>query len=97
MELEVFTSVLTGSLGALAFLCVAVWALVNGVVHPNRAYQAQVDRVTLLQEENHHLNASIIELTNNNTELQVDLATLKAEVAYLRNQLEGLLREGRRV
>ena len=90
MSLEIFQNVLTGSLGALAFLCIAVWALVKGIVHPDRAYQAQLERVSLLEGENSRLNGSVIELTQANTRLQVDLAKLGTEVEHLREELNKL-------
>jgi TolA-binding protein len=94
---EVFTSLLTGSLGALVFMAMAVYALVTGIVHPNKAYQAQVERVKLLEEENTRLNGSIVSLTDMNTTLQIDLATLKSEVEHLRERLDRLLEERSRV
>jgi predicted nuclease with TOPRIM domain len=95
MGLDIFESVLTGSLGALAFLCIAVWALVTGVVHPDKAYQAQTERVKLLEGENSRLNESIVSLTEMNTQLQIDVATLKMEVVHLRQQLDRVLEGGR--
>jgi hypothetical protein len=87
MSLEIFQSVLTGSLGALALLCICVWALVKGIVHPDSAYQEQVGRVKLYEHENTRLNASIVQLTETNTQLQVDVATLRKEVGYLNDRL----------
>ena len=95
MGIDIFQDVLTGSLGALAFLCVAVWALVNGIVHPDKAYQAQLERVKLLEGENSRLNTSIVDLTESNTRLQIDVATLRQEIEHLRTRLERQL-EGRR-
>lgn len=95
MGLDVFESVLTGSLGALAFLCIAVWALVVGVVHPDKAYQAQVERVRLLEEENSQQNESVVLLTGTNTRLQISVARLESEVAYLRQRIDRILEESR--
>ena len=94
MGLDVFESVLTGSLGALAFLCIAVWALITGIVHPDKAYQMQVERTKLLEGENSRQNESIVSLTETNTGLQISVARLEGEVAQLRAQLDRIL-EGR--
>lgn len=91
MSLDIFQSVLTGSVGALAFLCIAVYALVNGIVHPDKAYQSQVERVKLLEGENSRLNGSIISLTEANTELRIELATLKSDMTYMRSRLDRYL------
>jgi hypothetical protein len=94
MSLELFQNVLTGSLGALAFLCLAVWALIRGIVHPDVAYQSQVTRVKLLEAENTRLNGSIVDLTDSNTKLQIELATMRTELMHVRGQVERLMQGG---
>ena len=93
MTIDLFQQVITGSLGAVAFLCIALWLLLTGRVHPDRAYVAQVERVQLLENENSRLNGSVVELTHTNTQLQIDVATLKQEVTHLRGRLVKLLEE----
>lgn len=93
MTPDVIISLITGSTGALVVLAITVWALVNGVVHPDKAYQAQVERVALLEGENSRLNVSIVQLSESNTRLQIDLATLKSEIEHLRGRLDRILEE----
>lgn len=91
MSLQIFESVLTGSLGALALLCICVWALVQGIVHPDKAYQSQIERVRLLETENSKLNGSIVELTETNTKLQIEIATMREQIGQLRDQVSRLM------
>ena len=93
MTIDLFQQVITGSLGAVAFLCISLWLLLTGRVHPDKAYQSQVERVRLLEGENSRLNGSVVVLTKMNTQLQVDVATLKQEIIHLRGRLDKLLEE----
>ena len=85
-----FTQLVLGPLGALVIMLAALYLLLRGQIVPQKTFDAELKRNTLLEQENTSLNHDIKELTKQNGQMAAELASLTTEVRYLRNEIEKL-------
>jgi hypothetical protein len=87
MDYQTIVNLIVGPASGLVILLLAIYGLLKQWVVPKAFYEASNRRGHLLEEENSELNRAVVELTRQNTNLQIEVASLKIEVRHLQQQM----------